>query len=314
MADARAQGGAAAGRGNAVFALAEPGLYEDKGEFRLSVTRMLATDLVGAAQQELERVRKLLEREGLFATERKRPIPPFASRIAVVTSPDGAALRDVITVVRKRWPLAELFVVGTRVQGDAAADEVVRALGRVNRIDQLDLCILGRGGGAREDLAIFNLEAVCRALVAVRVPTISAVGHETDISLCDLVADLRAATPSAAAELAVADRREVSQLLDQLGARMGSTLGRRVELARERLSRSADRLEGAMEGLITRPANRLDRLAAQLDALSPLRVLGRGYAVPLARDGRVLKRAADFATGETFKLRVSDGDVWARVE
>ena len=185
--------------GTEVFVLAKPGIYETKGEFQLNVTRMIPTAAIGAAQREFERVKEALHRDGLTDTARKRPIPELACTLAVVTSTDGAALRDIITVVRKRWPCCRLVVVNARVQGDGAAGALVRALKLVNRISDIELCIVGRGGGGREDLAAFNSEAVCRALAAVRVPTISAVGHETDFSLTDLVADVRAPPPSAAA-------------------------------------------------------------------------------------------------------------------
>jgi exodeoxyribonuclease VII large subunit len=265
--------------GTEVFVLARPGIYEAKGEFQLGVTRMIPTASIGAAQRELERVKEALQRDGLTDPARKRPIPELASTIAVVTSTDGAALHDIVTVVGNRWPCCRMVVVN-----------------------------------AREDLVAFNSEAVCRALAAVRVPTISAVGHETDISLTDLVADVRAPTPSAAAEMAVADRREVLRQLDDLGARLAGGLGNRTRLAAERLARSADRLQGAVEARLRRERHRADRLGAQLDALSPLRILDRGYAVPVDPDGRVLKRRTDFRPGAPFRLRVADGDVGARVE
>jgi exodeoxyribonuclease VII large subunit len=300
--------------GTEVFVLARPGLYEEKGEFQLSVTRMIPTSAVGRQQQELERVKTLLHKDGLFDPSRKRQIPRYACTIALVTSPDGAAVHDVVTVTRKRWPCARILVVGARVQGDGAVEDLVRALRLVNRIRSLDLCIIGRGGGGREDLAAFNSEAVCRALAAVRVPTISAVGHEIDISLTDLVADVRAATPSAAAELAVADRRDALRLVDDLSLRLASGLIGRTRVAGVRLSRSADRLHSAMDARLDSSRNLTDRLAAQLDALSPLRVLGRGYAVAMSQDGRVLKRKTDFVKDEVFRLRVVDGDVRARTE
>ncbi|HEU4700786.1 MAG TPA: exodeoxyribonuclease VII large subunit [Gemmatimonadales bacterium] len=300
--------------GTRVFALATPGMWEEKGEFRLSVTKLMATQAMGDAALAFERVKRLLQAEGLFDVARKRPLPEFAGGIAVVTSPDGAALRDVISVTRARWPLARIVVVPTSVQGERAPAEIVRALALVDRLEGVDLCIVGRGGGAREDLAAFNDEAVCRALAAVRVPTISAVGHETDVSLCDLVADVRAATPSNAAELAVADRAEVLHRVDGMAARLAGGLTRRTRLAAERLERSADRMQGALDGLRERRRATLERLAAQLDALSPLKVLGRGYAMPTGADGRVLKRRADFPPDLVFNLRVSDGDVRARVE
>ncbi len=170
------------------------------------------------------------------------------------------------------------------------------------------------GLGRREDLAAFNAEAVCRALAAVRVPTISAVGHETDISLTDLVADLRAPTPSAAAELALADGREVRRQLDDLAARMAGALGGRTRLGTEQVERAGDRLQAAMTATLERRRQRLARLSAQLDALSPLRVLQRGYAVPTGPEGRVLKHRSEFIPGEPFTLRVADGSVAARVE
>jgi exodeoxyribonuclease VII large subunit len=275
---------------------------------------MLPTSAIGQKQQELERVKVALQEDGLFDAARKRPVPAYATTIALVTSPDGAALHDVVTVTRKRWPCARILFLPARVQGDGAVQELVRALKLVNRIPGVDLCIVGRGGGAREDLAAFNNEAVCRALAAVQVPTISAVGHEIDISLTDLVADLRAATPSAAAEFAVADRRDAIRLLDDLSIRLASGLTARTRLAAARLGRSADRLHGAVEGILGSRRHLTDRLAAQLDALSPLKVLGRGYAVARDGSGRVLKLRGDFVSGEVFDLRVIDGEIQARVE
>jgi exodeoxyribonuclease VII large subunit len=300
--------------GTEVFVLAKPGIYEEKGEFQLVVSRMLPTSAVGQKQQELERVKALLQEDGLFDPARKRRVPGYASTVALVTSPDGAALSDVVTVTRKRWPCARILFVAARVQGEGAVQELVRALRLVNRIPGLDLCIVGRGGGAREDLAAFNSEAVCRALADVRVPTISAVGHEVDISLTDLVADLRAPTPSAAAEMAVADRRDALRLVDDLSVRLASGLSGRTRLAGARLARSSDRLRSVVHGMLRVHRGRADRLGAQLDALSPMRVLGRGYAVARDETGRVLKRQADFDRVERFRLRLADGEIRARVD
>ena len=300
--------------GTEVYVLGKPALYEEKGEFQLVVSRMLPTSALGRQHQELERVRALLQRDGLFDPTRKRALPPYASTIALVTSRDGAAVHDVVTVTRKRWPCARLLVVGARVQGDGAVEELVRALSLVNRLPHVDLCIVGRGGGGREDLAAFNSEAVCRALAAVGVPTISAVGHEVDVSLTDLVADVRAATPSAAAELAVPDRRDITRLVDDLSVRLASGLTARTRLASERLRRTADRLQGGVQAALRPRSTQTERLAAQLDALSPLRVLARGYAVPMNEAGKVLKQEADFTADLPFRLRVADGTVRARVE
>ena len=300
--------------GTEVFVLARPGMYEAKGEFQLNVVRMLPTAAIGQAQRELERVKLLLQKEGLFDPARKRPLPAYVATLAVVTSTAGAAIRDIITVARRRWPGVRVLVIGARVQGDGAVAELVRALRLVNRLPGVEVCIVGRGGGDREDLAAFNTEAVCRALAAVRVPTISAVGHETDISLTDLVADVRAATPSAAAELALSDQRDVRRALDDLASRLAGGLAGRTRLGLERVERAGDRLQAAMEAGLERRRHHVARLAAQLDALSPLRVLERGYAVPSGPDGRVLKRRAEFRPGEPFTLRVADGRVDARAE
>jgi len=308
-----ARAGRIPAEGTEVFALGTPSLWEDKGEFRLTITTLIPTSAVGQAQRELERVTAGLQRDGLLDPARKRRLPEYPGCIAVVTSLDGAALRDIAIVTRRRWPLARLLVVGARVQGDGAAADLARALTIVNRCDGVDLCIVGRGGGAREDLAAFNDERVCRALAAVRVPTISAVGHETDISLSDLVADHRAPTPSAAAETAVPDRRDVLRVVNELATRLGSGLALRTSLAGERLERTADRLSVAMGDTLRTHRHRADCLASELNALSPLRVLDRGYAVP-TRAGRVLKRQADFTAGESFDLRVSDGTVRALPE
>lgn len=300
--------------GTEVFVLGRPGIYEEKGEFQFIVQRIIPTAALGRQQQELERIKAALLKDGLFDPGRKRKMPAYACTVALVTSTDGAAIHDVVTVTRKRWPSARVLVLGARVQGDGAVQELVRALELVNRIPKLDVCIIGRGGGGREDLAAFNSEAVCRALAAVKVPTISAVGHETDISLTDLVADARAATPSAAAELAFADRRDVLRLVDDLSLRLAAGLSGRTRLAAERLERTGDRLEAGIRIAVAERQTLLDRLSAQLDALSPLKVLGRGYAVPLSNDGRVLKQVEDFVADPSFRLRVSDGTVRARIE
>ncbi len=299
--------------GTAVFLYGKPTVYEDKGEFQFSALEMLSTAAVGPQQLAYEKVKAALARDGLFDVLRKRSLPPLPRAIAVVTSLDGAALRDIITVTRKRWPGMPLMVVGARVQGAEAESEICRALGLVNRLETVDLCIVGRGGGSREDLAAFDSESVCRAVAGLNIPTVSAVGHETDISLCDLVADVRAATPSAAAELAVPDAAEIQQRLAHQASRLASGLTRRTRWAAERLGRTSDRMERALARQLEEPQRQLERLTAQLDALSPLRVLERGFAVPFTREGRVLRRRAEFIAGSEVRLRVVDGDVDLRV-
>lgn len=305
---------AAPAEGTQVYVQGTPTVWEERGEFRLTVTALLVTADLGLQQVELERTRAALERDGLLDPARKRPLPAFPSRIAIVTSLDGAALRDIITVSRKRWPSVELLVVGTKVQGVEAEAEMVRALGIAGRLEGVELCVLARGGGSKEDLGVFNREAVCRALAAVPVPTVSAVGHETDVSLTDLVADRRAATPSAAMELILPDREEEARHAASLASRLAHALSRGTRLARERLERTADRLEMQQARVLERSRHDLDRLGAQLDALSPLRVLERGYGVARDAAGRILRRRAEFPPGLAFRLRVVDGEVPARVE
>ena len=300
--------------GAKVFTFGSPTVWAERGEFRLTVRRLIPTEGLGLQQALLEQTRAALQADGLLDPARKRPLPRMATTVALVTSVDGAVLHDVVSVARKRWPTARILVIGTRVQGAGADIEVVAALRLVNRIDGIDVCIVARGGGGREDLAVFNVEAVCRALAEVRVPTVSAVGHETDISLTDLVADVRAATPSAAAELALADQADVLRHAGALASRLAGGLSRRTRLAAERLNRVGDRLEGGLERVIRTRRQALDRLGVALDALSPLKVLQRGYGLALSPEGKVLRRRADFPDGTPFRLRLADGEVPARVE
>ena len=292
-----------------VFVEARPTVWEDRGEFRLTVERLLPTAADGAWQIQLEEARAALDRDGLFDPSRKRPLPPFPFRIAVVTSVDGAALRDIVAVIERRWPVAELLVVPTRVQGEGVETEIRAALLFADGLPDVDLVIVGRGGGSREDLWAFNTEIVARAVAAMSVPTIAAIGHETDVSLTDLVADARAPTPSAAAEAGVPDMERVRAGIEQLARRLGRGLAGRTQLAKERLARTADRLTLAIGGIVDRDRNRVSELGAMLDALSPLKILGRGYAVARGREGKVLRRTDDFVPDVPFTLTVSDGDV-----
>lgn len=297
-----------------VYALAAPTVWEEKGELRLTVSVLLPTAEISPEQQLLERTKAALQKDGLLDPSKKRPLPGIPGNIALVTSLDGAALRDLITVARRRWPAVRLLVFGTRVQGAEAETEIVAALKLVNRIPGIDLCILGRGGGASEDLRPFNSEPVCRALADVQVPTISAVGHETDILLTDLVADYRAATPSAAMEVAVPDGKEVALSVATAGRAMARALEQRTRLLNERLERYYDRLGIGMQRVVGHTKARLTLAESQLDALSPLRVLERGYAVARLPGGQVVKNALDLPSGQLFTLRISDGEVIARAE
>ncbi len=299
--------------GMEVFVFARPTVWEERGEFRLTVLDLLSTEAVGLWERAFEPATAAPAQVGLLDPARKRPLPRYPRRIAVVTSPDGAALRDILAVVGRRWPLAEVLVVPSRVQGEGAEEEICAALGLLGRLEGLDVAILGRGGGSREDLWTFNHERVARAVAAVPVPVISAVGHETDVTLCDLVADRRAPTPSAAAEAATPDRAEVLQALDHVGVRLARALEARAGRVAERLERTLDRLSGAAARRLERQRHALAALAGRLDALSPLRILERGYALARDAQGRVLKRVAQFPVGLPFRLRVTDGTVAARV-
>ena len=299
--------------GMQVFVFGRPTVWEDRGELRLTVIELLSTERGGLWQLAFEKAKAALAKDGLLDPGRKRPLPPYPRGIAVVTSRDGAALRDVIAVTRRRWPVARLFVIATKVQGDGAEDAICHALGLLGRIDGLDVAIVGRGGGSREDLWTFNSERIARAVAAVPVPVISAVGHETDVTLCDLVADHRAPTPSAAAEAATPDRSDIAAELVHLAARLARGLSLRSERNAQRLDRTFDRLGGALALRLERDRHHVAAVAGRLDALSPLKILDRGYSLARDAQGRVLRQVEQFTPGLGFRLRVTDGEIRARV-
>lgn len=322
--------------GLAVYASGRLTVYPVQGRLQFTVRQLLHAGAEGLHAARLEAARQSLMKDGLLDPDRKRPLPLFPSVIGVLTSPDGAAWHDVVSVVARRWPACQLVLIGARVQGDEAVPDILRALSLAARSDALDVLIVGRGGGSKDDLHAFNDERVARAVAASPVPTISAVGHEVDITLTDLVADLRAATPSAAAEKAVPDRRELIERLQSLGARvahgtercvaeaslrlgrmgerMGALAARRVHLADQRLAAAAHRMDAACGSRFERARASAERSAASLDALSPLRVLARGYSVATGEQGRVLRKVTDFKPGMDFTLRVTDGDIRAEAQ
>ncbi|HWH04587.1 MAG TPA: exodeoxyribonuclease VII large subunit [Gemmatimonadales bacterium] len=304
---------AAPTEGMKVYAFGRATIYEKRGEYQLNVTRMMSTEAGGLFRIAFEKAKAALAKDGILDRPRK-PIPAYPRWIAVVTSVEGAALRDIMTVAGARWPVAQIAVIHTRVQGDGAVDEVVRALQLIQRLTKVDVAIVGRGGGSKEDLQVFNEERVARALAAVPVPVISAVGHETDVTLCDLVADARAPTPSAAAEMATPDRDEVMSDLEHLGARLARGLAHRVDRMDERVSWMGQRLVASVQRRMEAVSYQLSAISGRLDALSPLGTLSRGFAVPRDGTGRVLRRTTDFHVGDPFDLRVVDGTVKARVE
>ena len=287
---------AAPDEGMQVTALGQLGVYAARGEMQFTVRRMEAEG-EGLWRKALEATRLRLEADGLLAAARKRALPRFPRRIAVVTSASGAALRDIVAVVRRRAPGVELVVVHAAVQGDGAPLELCAALDRVTRWGGAELVIVGRGGGSLEDLWAFNEEPVARAIAACRTPVVSAVGHEVDITLCDLVADLRAPTPSAAAETAVASRVELAL---ELGAQRSRLLGA-VDSC---LDEPRQRARGASRAL---SALMSERVAARRTLASALG--GRLHAAPRGADGMSLGSVADFAPGMPFTLRLRDGEV-----
>ncbi|HYW11977.1 MAG TPA: exodeoxyribonuclease VII large subunit [Longimicrobium sp.] len=299
--------------GMEVRALGKLTIYEGRGEFQLVVSELEARG-EGLWKLAFDRLRIKLEMEGLTSPARKRPIPLHPACVGIVTSSAGAALHDVISVIRRRAPWTRIVLSAARVQGEGAADEIAAAIRRIGAAGCADVLIVGRGGGSTEDLWAFNEEPVARAIAESPVPVISAVGHETDFTIADLVADLRAPTPSAAAEAAVPDRLTLRRGLVDLRGRMGRCVAERVENHRERLFEARLDLRDARERLVAGRRDRIAALAGRLNALSPLSTLARGYAVPLDPAGRVLRRAADFAPGAEFRLRVVDGSVTARVE
>lgn len=354
------------------------GIYPESGKFQLYVEAAEPAGL-GAAALALEQLKQRLAAEGLFATERKRPLPRLPRRIGVVTSPSGAAVRDVLRTIERRFP-TPVLIAPTRVQGDGAAAEIAAAIARIGRVAGIDVVIVGRGGGSAEDLSAFNDEQVVRAIAACPVPVVSAVGHEVDVTLADLVADVRAATPTAAGELAVPERgvlreelrriearlarearvsvgawrarldriasrlgdprrrleRERQRLDDALGragelvragldarrralARLELRLGElhpraRIQADRARLDELAGRARAAAAAALARRRREFEAAAARLDAMSPLKVLDRGYAIALAEGARVVTDAATLAAGDALEVRVARGAIDARVE
>jgi len=318
-----------------VLVYAEVSLYEARGDLQLIVRRLEPRGL-GALQLAFEQLRARLEAEGLFDAAQKRALPPHPRRVGVVTSPTGAAIRDVIEVTGRRFPAVPLLIAPTRVQGDGAEVEIVAALESVARQPEVDVVLLVRGGGSLEDLLAFNSEAVARAVRACPVPVVCGVGHEVDVSIADLAADARAPTPSAAAALALPDRAALAAQLQRDRGRLARALERIVERAAARFARSSDalhaqaparrlaaareRLDRALRALsrsahlrVRDDAARLAAAAARLDALSPLAVLARGYAIVRRGDGTVVRAADQVTVGDPLAIHLGSGEIDAAV-
>lgn len=317
--------------GMKVIAYGRVTVFPRDGQYQLYCGGM-TPDGAGDLHVAFEQLKAKLQAEGLFDEGHKKPIPKFPARIALVTSPAGAAVRDMLRILGARWPMSKVAVVPVRVQGAEAPAEIAAAISWVNRYRCADLIIAGRGGGSMEDLWAFNEEVVAKAIYASEIPVISAVGHEPDVTIADFVADLRAATPSNAAELAVPDQNDIYERLYRLSDRFSQATSRRLTRERQRLeylSRSRalqsplnyiqdrrvlldyqrDRLAHGLTAALGRERARFARLAAALDAMSPLKVLGRGYAIAQKEDGDVVRSVKDVTPGERLVLRVSDGNI-----
>jgi exodeoxyribonuclease VII large subunit len=298
--------------GMLVAAFGNLSVYPTKGIMQFVVRRMEAEG-DGLWRKKLELTRAKLEAEGLLRADRKRALPRYPRRVAVVTSPDGAALRDIVAVMRRRARGVEIVVVPAAVQGDAAIMELCRAIERVGRWREADVLIVARGGGSREDLQAFNDERVARAVAACPIPVVSAVGHEVDITICDLVADVRAATPSAAAETVVRDEIELVAEIRGIGRRLTRALTKQLDGAKADLQWHASALKRRLTSATERRRARIATLGGRLNALSPLATLNRGYAVARATDGRALTSAKQFRDEMPFNVLLRDGTVAARV-
>jgi exodeoxyribonuclease VII large subunit len=305
--------------------------YEPRGELQLVISAAEPREK-GALQLALEQLKAKLQAEGLFDAARKKPLPRFPTSVGVVTSGQGAAVRDIINVLSRRWPGLDIRVWPVKVQGPGAAEEIAAAVRGFNALaPDTDVLLVGRGGGSIEDLWAFNEEPVARAIAASDIPVVSCVGHETDWTIADFVADLRAPTPSAAAELVVPEKAALEDRLAELADAMHQSLHDRIEtLARrlayaaahpllqdprrlweqraQRVDELAARLPDAARRLLERLELRLAATAGKLDAISPLKVLGRGYAIAKSR-GKVLTRASQVKKGDPVQIRLSEGEI-----
>jgi exodeoxyribonuclease VII large subunit len=322
--------------GMGVTAFGRVSVYPRDGAYQLYVEELMPEGM-GDLQVAFEQLKEKLRGEGLFDGAHKKPLPEFPQKIAVITSSAGAAVHDIIRILGKRWPMAEVLLLPVRVQGAEAPPEIAGAIKYANRHHVADVIITGRGGGSIEDLWAFNDERVARAIYDSEIPVISAVGHEPDVTISDYVADVRAATPSNAAELAVPDRAEIAELLDnldirrsqamkkklaELSSRLADLESRRVmqspaaylDTKKLELDRASDRLVSAFQSITAQRRREYVRLAASLDAMSPLKVLSRGYAIAQTEDGAVLKSVNQAAKGEKITVELGDGSLGCRIE
>ncbi len=306
-------------------------VYVRDGSYQVYASSM-EPDGIGALYIAYEQLKKRLESEGLFRPERKRPLPKIPSTVGVITSPTGAAVRDIVNVTARRFPYAKILLYPALVQGDGAEADLVAGVSYFSQTKAADVVIIGRGGGSIEDLWAFNSEALARAIAHSSVPIISAVGHETDYTICDFAADHRAPTPSAAAELAVPDGNELRRKFGNVITRMETLLRARVSSERQKFKLSAERrvmtnpivylddkrmellslsrdLERSLTRLLEKKEQERNRLSAVLEAVSPLKVIAKGYSVVFAQDGSLVRSVEGISVGDAISLRMADGIV-----
>ena len=321
--------------GMKVIALGRISVYPRDGAYQLYCTAM-SVDGVGDLYAAFEQLKAKLASKGLFDPEKKKKLPKYPGTIGVVTSSAGAAIHDILRILRKRYPLAQVKLLPVRVQGAEAPDEIAAAIRYANAHRLADLLIVGRGGGSLEDLWAFNDERVAYAIYESEIPIISAVGHEPDVTIADYVADLRAATPSNGAELAVPDQEALLQNLDALNGAMAAALSRQPKLAAQRLDALAaspamrsptaylerkekdlrllkNRMISAQERMISASNARFVSCVAKLDAMSPLKVLSRGYAMAQTGNGELLRSIHQVNPGDSILVNISDGTITASV-
>lgn len=321
--------------GMKIIAMGKVGVYPRDGAYQLYCTAM-AVDGIGDLHAAFEQLKKKLAAQGLFDPSHKKQIPRYPGTIGIVTSSAGAAVHDMLRILRKRYPLTQVKLLPVRVQGAEAPGEIAAAIGYANHYSLCDLLIVGRGGGSMEDLWAFNDERVAWAIYESRIPVISAVGHEPDVTISDYVADLRAATPSNAAELAVPDQTALLQNLDEKSAAMASALQRQLKAAQQHLNVLAaspalqspagyliqrekslellkNRLAAAQERNLSSMHQRYIQAVAKLDAMSPLKVLTRGYAMAELETGELIRSVQQVKTGDQIRIHFSDGEISAAV-
>lgn len=318
-----------------VLAFCRVSIYEARGQYQLYIERVEPQG-VGALQLAFQQLKERLTKEGLFAQERKRAIPKFPKTVGVITSPTGAAIHDILNVVNRRFCGTHILLCPVKVQGEGAAVEIAAAVETMNEQAEADILIVGRGGGSLEDLWAFNEEPVARAVFKSRIPVISAVGHESDWTICDLVADLRAPTPSAAAELVVSSRFELEEQLRVRRERLDFAMNGMFERCRERLSGLASsaafrqpqylldqftgrvddlgrRMEGCLTSFVGFKSQAFQGITGRLNALNPLAILERGYSVSFNEKGDIIKNVRQISTGDVLRTRLHKGSLVSKV-